>query len=134
MSVAVIKTTKLGKNKATFMFSGQTLYNAVKSSKYVSFQDVEKCGICGGTDLVLDCHEAGGYEYTTINCKGCRAQLTVGERKDKSAVFLRKDESGNFVWRAYTPPQQQGQQNPVKQQFPNSQVVSQPVDNGELPF
>ncbi len=98
------KTIKAGKRNYTFQFEGNDLHEVVTASKYIGFEQVPKCGICGSDNLILDAHEAQGYKYTTIRCMKCRATLTLGERKDKSAVFLRKNDTGNYDWRAYSPP------------------------------
>ena len=97
------KTIKLGKNRTTFQFEGNTLWDAVMKSKYIAFDNIPKCGKCGSDDLYLDAHEAQEYKYTTIKCKNCRASLTLGERKDHTAVYPRKNPQGYYDWQDFKP-------------------------------
>ena len=89
---------KIGRNSYTFIVEGKTLYDALMESNKLSFDDVEKCGICGGDNLVLGAHSAtGGFKYVDIKCKNfkCRASLTFGKPKeDPDTFFLRKEDSG----------------------------------------
>lgn len=145
------KTIKAGKRNYTFQFEGNDLHEVVTASKYIGFEQVPKCGICGSDNLILDAHEAQGYKYTTIRCMKCRATLTLGERKDKSAVFLRKNDTGNYDWRAYSPPATAPnspvvartqnttpaylrKENATSAQNPQGKQGMSDIDNKELPF
>ena len=106
---------KIGKTTYTFIVEGKTLYDALMESNKLSFDDVEKCGICGGDDLVLGAHEAKGkFKYVDIKCKNykCRASLTFGRpQEDPEAFYLRKEDTGNktpegksikqFAWKPF---------------------------------
>ena len=47
---------KIGKNTYTFLVEGKTLYDVLMESNKLSFEDVEKCGLCGSDNIVLGAH------------------------------------------------------------------------------
>lgn len=89
---------KIGKNTYTFIVEGKTLYDALMESNKLSFEDIDKCGLCGSDNLVLGAHEAKGkFKYVDIKCKNytCRGSLTFGRpQEDPEAFYLRKEDSG----------------------------------------
>ena len=103
MKITLVK--KIGNKTYPFSFDGADLFSCIIESKKLSFQDVDKCGICGSDELKLDAYvtKEGGYKYTIIRCK-CGAKLTFGQPKQAPETFyLRRKESGELDW---TPPEQ----------------------------
>jgi len=67
----------------------------------LSFQAVNKCGICESDALYLRAYvtEAGGYEYQKVVCRNCGATLTFGKVKaKKDTYFLRRKEDKKYDW------------------------------------
>ena len=96
-------TKQIGKTKYTFQVEGQNLYDVITEGQKLSFNDVPKCGICGGDNLELDAHLAQGkYKYVSIKCKDCRASLTLGQKQDDpNTYYLRRNEDKKLDWKAY---------------------------------
>lgn len=65
-----------------------------------------QCGLCG-SDKVMPCHRvAKGYEFYSMECLGCGAQLSFGQTKEGGRLFpKRKDQNGYEVgkhgWHQY---------------------------------
>ncbi len=93
----------IGITNYTFVFTGRNLYEVITESQKLSFSDIHECGKCGSADLFLETHKAQNkYEYTTVKCKGCRASLTFGQKKEDPDVFyLRRNEAKEFDWKEY---------------------------------
>lgn len=89
---------KIGKEVHTFIVQGETMYDVLMEAGKFSFGDIEKCGICGGENLLLGAHEAKGkFKYVDIKCQNyeCRASLTFGRpQEDPSTFYLRKEDTG----------------------------------------
>jgi hypothetical protein len=105
---------KIGKEIHTFMVEGKNLHEVVMESKKLSFNDIDKCGICSSEDLELSAHvtEGDGFDYTYIRCKNCRATLNFGQQKKNDDIYyLRTTEitSGQFAgkkaydWKPFVP-------------------------------
>lgn len=95
----------IGKTPYTFTFAGENLHEVIMESQKLSFPNVDKCGLCGSDDLYLSAHVAQNkFKYTEIRCNKCRAELTLGTRQDDpNTMYLRKDESGKPIWKAFNP-------------------------------
>jgi len=98
---------RIGKTVYPFTFTGENLHEVIMESQKLSFPDVDKCGLCGSDDLYLSAHVAQNkHKYTEIRCNNpkCRAELTLGRRQDDpNTMYLRKDESGKPIWKAFNP-------------------------------
>lgn len=88
---------KIGKETYTFIVEGQNLFETLMESNKLSFGNVEKCGLCGGDNLVLGAHLGKDkFKYADIKCLNydCRASLTFGNRADDpNTYYLRKEDS-----------------------------------------
>lgn len=95
----------IGRTPYTFTFAGDNLHEVIMESQKLSFPNVEACGLCGSDDLYLSAHVAQNkFKYTEIRCNKCRAELTLGSRQDDpNTMYLRKDEKGNPLWKAFNP-------------------------------
>lgn len=96
---------RIGNEVHTFIIEGKTLFDVMKEESKLSFDDVDRCGLCGSQDLKLSCHttKEEGHEYVHVNCKNpnCRARLNFGQQKKDSSVFYLKtkqDQNGNSVY------------------------------------
>lgn len=95
---------KIGKQPYSFTFMGENLHEVVMESQHLGFSDVAKCGLCGSDDLELRAYttEVDNYEYVKINCRKCRANLTLGKTKKDGAFFLRREEgSSELAWKKH---------------------------------
>jgi hypothetical protein len=98
-------TKKIGKNKYSFTFMGENLFEAVMESQHLGFADVDQCGLCESDELELRAYQTkeDKYEYVKISCRKCRATLTLGKTKKEGAFFFRRNEDGSLAWDAYKP-------------------------------
>ena len=70
---------KIGREVHSFSVEGDNLFDAVLTSRNLSFNNVEKCGKCGHDDLDLGAHAAKGrFKYVTIKCKKCKYNPCAG--------------------------------------------------------
>ena len=102
---------KIGKHIQRFAVEGKTLHEVVMESKKLSFDGVDKCGLCGCDDLELSAHSTeDGYDYVYIRCKKCKATLNFGQqKKNKEIFYLRTTEISNgpykgqkaYEWKPY---------------------------------
>jgi hypothetical protein len=106
--IQIVVKKFVGKNQYEFVFSGESLFDAVMKSQHVSFDDIEACGLCSSDSLTLRAYrtEKEGYEYVKIQCRRCKAQLTFGKTKKEGAFFLRRDDDGHYAWMPFV---EQGQ-------------------------
>lgn len=96
---------KIGKNKYSFTFMGETLFDSVMESQHLGFGDIDQCGFCSSEDLELRAYETKEekYQYVKIRCRSCRAILTLGKTKKDGAFFFRRNEDRSLSWEAYKP-------------------------------
>ena len=95
-------TKKIGKRSYPFVVEGADLHEAVMESEHLSFPDVPYCGVCNSDDLSLTARVSQGFKYVSIKCGNCRADLTFGKTKaDANTYFLRRNNAGQFDWKAY---------------------------------
>ena len=109
---------KLGRNIFSFEVEGANLHSLVLESEKLAFKDVEKCGICEGTNLTLHAYvtKEEKYEYTKVECVDCRATVTFGRRKDeKDTFFLRKNDNFGLDWVEYKKEQKVDEKTPKEQ-------------------
>jgi len=63
------------------------------------------CGACGSLEIRPNCRTVDSYDYYSLHCSACGAELTFGQRKDGGLFAKRKDDSGNCLedngWRRY---------------------------------
>ena len=91
---------KIGKETHQFSIEGSDLFDVIKTSKNLSFGDVEKCR-CGHDDLTLGAHLAKNkFKYVTIKCKKCKSYVNFGQQQEKPDIFYlrtreEKDANGN---------------------------------------
>ena len=80
---------QIGKNAHTFLIEGESFYDIVHTSKNLSFDDVQECGLCKSKELELGAHKTkeDGYEYVHIDCKSCKGRLNFGQQKKNPAIF-----------------------------------------------
>jgi hypothetical protein len=91
---------KIGKETHQFQIEGENLFDAVLTSRNLSFGDVDKCGCCGSDDLMLGAHVAKNkFKYVTIKCKSCKASVNFGQQQENPEVFYitTRDEGGKKV-------------------------------------
>jgi hypothetical protein len=65
------------------------------------------CGACNSPDIRLAYRAPTGYEYFTLRCNSCDAELNFSQRKDGTGLFpRRKDEEGRMLadkgWKRFT--------------------------------
>ena len=102
MSIKLTIQRQIGVRRYGFTFDGKDLWEVLMASQEVAFNDVEKCGLCGGKWLALRAYETkeDKYQYIKIECRDpkCWASVTLGKRKDNGAFFLRKTAEGKVEW------------------------------------
>jgi hypothetical protein len=136
----------IGKTPYTFTFAGDNLHEVIMESQKLSFPNVDNCGLCGSDDLYLSAHvtKQKKYKYTEIRCKKCRAELTLGTREDDAdTMYLRKDESGKPLWKAFNPANDENNTNDTyanttaannqKRQSAKTPAVKQPAPQAPEP-
>lgn len=97
---------KIGNETHSFLVEGKNLFEVVMESQKLSFGNVEKCGVCSGTNLILNARIAGvkKFKYVEIKCLSCKAALVFGNMTESPDVYyLRKDEKKQHAWKAYNP-------------------------------
>ena len=99
----ISKKIRMGKNEYTVTGSGADFFEAIQDiSKVKSVLDIEKCGICQGTSLVLSCHvtEKDGFKYTTVKCTspGCGGTLNISENKKTHERYYKRTAEGKLDW------------------------------------
>ena len=102
---------QIGNKTYTFLVEGNTLWDVVMESEKLSFQDVQKCGLCGNEHLYLTAYKTkdDGYKYVKVVCAGCKASLTFGQPKSNPDTFyLRKTDDGKLDWKKYEPKSSEG--------------------------
>jgi len=100
MLTKVVKK-KIGKETHSFMVEGENFMDVMIQAQKLSFPDIHKCGLCGSDNLVLGYHKAQDkFDYITIGCRSCRAQLNFGESTQvKGTYYLRskKNDQGGIM-------------------------------------
>lgn len=88
---------KIGNEVHSFSVEGNNLFDAVLTSKNLSFGDVDKCGKCGSQYLELSAHNAKNkFKYVTVKCKSCKAYLNFGQQQENPDIFyLRTRQEGD---------------------------------------
>lgn len=111
----VLVKRKIGKETVAFGIEGESLHEAVKNSKNLSFYDVHQCGICGSDNLELGAHVAQEkFPYTYIRCRDCGGVVNFGQKMENpDVVYLRtrEDENGNKVLDWKQPPKKEENNN-----------------------
>ena len=129
--ITYIKRVKIGGTVHEFQIKAENLHEAVKP---LSFGNVDKCGVCGNTNLYLGAHVAKGrFKYTTIKCSKCKATLNFGQQQEDPDIYYLRTKLGQggkkeYDWQPMTganqqesyPPQGQapGQSYPPQGQAP----------------
>ena len=92
-----IITKTIGKEKHTYIVSGETLWDVEQAAQKLSFHDVYKCGECGSNNLKLHSRKPQDkFKYLTIQCRDCKAQLNFGQTQGYPTVYyLRKRQEGD---------------------------------------
>ena len=105
---------KFGNNTYTFLIEGENFMDCIMEGRNLSFGDVDKCGLCGHTELELGAHvtKARNHKYVHLTCKKCRGQLNFGHREaeaEKNMCYLKTREeivdnkkTKVLDWRAYS--------------------------------
>ena len=92
----------IGKKTYEFEVEGDNLFDVVMKAQKLSFDNVEKCGMCGSSDLNLYAYIAtGDYNYIKIACTECKASVTFGQQKKDLEVFYLRKENGKLKWETY---------------------------------
>jgi hypothetical protein len=88
---------KIGNEVHSFSVEGSNLFDAVLTSRNLSFGNVDKCGKCSSEYLELGAHNAKNkFKYVTIKCKKCKAYLNFGQQQENPDVFyLRTKQDGD---------------------------------------
>lgn len=88
---------KIGNEVHSFSVEGNNLFDAVLTSKNLSFGNVDKCGKCGSEYLELSAHNAKNkFKYVTVKCKSCKAYLNFGQQQENPDIFyLRTRQEGD---------------------------------------
>lgn len=82
-------TVRLEASGVKDVFKAFTQYEVLSESE---------CGACGSHDVVPRHRVAQGYDFYSFNCLACRAELHLGQYKDKDGLFpKRKDQAGNWL-------------------------------------
>ena len=91
---------KIGRTTYHFQVEGANLYEMVKDSEKLSFENVTGCGLCGSDNLRLGSRLGlDKYKYVFVQCNDCKAELTFGHRTDDLDVYyLRKTDAGMPEW------------------------------------
>ena len=109
MKLKMIIRKKVGKRTYIFEVEADSFYEVITEQKKLSFDDIEKCGLCGSDDLELSAHKAQNkFEYTYIRCKHCRASLNFGKQLEDPDIVYLKTIDGNdgkkyYDWKKYSP-------------------------------
>lgn len=64
------------------------------------FACADKCGACGGSDIIPQVREPQGYTYFELQCLGCGARLQFGQNKEGGGLFPKRDKGKNG-WDVY---------------------------------
>ena len=102
---------QIGKTSYTFLVEGKNLWDLVMESEKLSFQDVQKCGLCESDHLYLTAYKTkdDGFKYVKVACAKCRASLAFGQPKiNPDTYYLRKTEEGKLDWKKYEPKSSEG--------------------------
>lgn len=105
----VIIKKKIGKETYPFVIAGNNLHELIMESQKLSFDDVDKCGICGSDRLILNARIAGPkkYKYVEVKCRGCKSALVFGNMTESpDTYYLRKIQKDNqkvYDWKEYNP-------------------------------
>ena len=88
---------KIGKEVHSFSVEGDNLFDAVLTSRNLSFNNVDRCGKCQGEDLELGAHAAKGkFKYVTIKCRSCKSYVNFGQQQENADIFyLRTRQEGD---------------------------------------
>lgn len=102
---------KIGKEVHSFSVEGDNFHDVVMTSKHLSFNDVDKCGLCGHDDLTLGAHIAKNkFKYVTIKCKKCKGYLNFGQQQENPEVFYLRTREENskkvLDWKDANTPQE----------------------------
>ena len=83
---------KIGKDIHHFTVDGSNLHELIMNEQKLSFQDVDKCGMCGSDDLYFNArHSQNKFKYVEIKCRGCSAAVIFGSMMNSpDTYFLRK--------------------------------------------
>lgn len=122
-----IITKQIGKSTLTFEIDGQkTLETLATAAIFTTTPD--KCDVCHGTDVMLQCRHPEGFTYIEILCLNpeCRATAKLGTYKDGSGHFWKKFER-------YVPGQQESAA-PTAPAAPATPAAATPPANDDLPF
>ena len=88
---------------------------------------VKECGNCASPDLAFKYTTPQGYEYYSIQCRGCRHELKFGQRKEDHTLFAKG-------WEApYERGESDGDTNQDRGERQSSRRGSQEGDD-EIPF
>jgi len=99
---------KIGKETYTFVVEGENLFECTMESQKLSFDDVDKCGICGSDRLILNARVAGTkkFKYVEVKCRAYKAALVFGNMTESpNTYYLRKNEDKKFAWKEFNPEQ-----------------------------
>lgn len=99
-------TKQIGLTKYTFVVEGKNLHELTMESQKLSFDDVDKCGICGSNRLILNARVAGPkkFKYVEVKCRSCKGALVFGNMTESpDTYYLRKNEKKEFAWKEYSP-------------------------------
>jgi len=98
-----IVSVKIGKERHTFAFEGNTIWECVRKAHRHMFKDIAECGICGSDELSLMAfYPQEEFKYVKVLCRKCNSSLTFGSpKKDPDVYYPRKKEDGEFKWEMY---------------------------------
>ena len=96
-------TKQIGQVTYEFEVEGENLFETTMAAQKLSFDDIDKCDLCGSTDLKMYAYVAtGDYKYVKVACNKCGAGVTFGQKKkDPETFYLRKNDDGSLRWEKF---------------------------------
>lgn len=95
---------KIGKRVYSIVGEGANLFECGYELSKLSFGDVDKCGVCGSDNLILNARISGvkKHKYVEIKCLSCKGAVVFGKMQENPDVFyLRKNDKKQPDWKSY---------------------------------
>lgn len=90
---------RIGRETYTFLCEGKNLHELVMESQKLSFQDVDKCGLCQSDDLYLDARIVQNkFSYVEIKCASCMGSVIFGRKMENQDVFYLRKKNNVLDW------------------------------------
>lgn len=106
MEIGQFIIKQIGRRKYTFTVNGKNFHEVLMNGQNLSFDDIEKCGLCQSDNLILQARitPEDNYEYAEVKCKQCKGALVFGKmKKSPDTYFLRRNDDGKFDWKEFIP-------------------------------